>query len=204
VLWIAIARLRADSAPMKTSLPILASLLLLSACATPSAPAPSAADQFLASLQTLCGKSFDGALVTQNAADADFAGKRLVARSVGCGAGEVRIAFDVGENRTRTWIITRTESGLRLKHQHLHEDGTPDAVTMYGGDTLSEGTPTRQEFPVDAESKEMFTREGRTVSNTNVWALDVKPGALLQYELSRPGRLFQVQFDLSKPSASGG
>jgi hypothetical protein len=25
------------------------------------------------------------------------------------------------------------EEGLQLKHDHRHEDGTPDEVTMYGG-----------------------------------------------------------------------
>ena len=138
-------------------------------------------------------------LVSESPLDADFVGKRLVARGVGCAPNEVRIAFDVGESRTRTWIISRTSTGLRLKHQHLHDDGTPDAVTMYGGDTQTAGTPTRQAFPVDQESKDMFTKEGRSVSNTNVWTVEHQPGAFLHYELSRPGRFFHVRFDVSKP-----
>ena len=47
----------------------------------------------------------------------------------------------------------------------------------------------------------MFVREKREVSLTNVWAFEIAPGATLTYELARPGRLFRVTFDLSKPAA---
>jgi hypothetical protein len=97
-------------------------------------------------------------------------------------------------------VITRTASGLRLKHDHRHEDGSPDESTMYGGDTAQAGTAIRQEFPVDAESVAMFGRLGMTASVTNTWAIEIVPGEQFVYELSRPGgRLFQVEFDLSKP-----
>lgn len=172
--------------------------IAMSGCATTAAK-PVPADLFFASLKSLCGKSFAGRLVTTDPADAGFAGTPLVARSVGCGKGEVRIAFDVGADRSRTWIITRTPDGLRLKHRHLLKDGSVDPVSNYGGDTTGPGNALRQEFPADAESKAMFAREGRQVSLTNVWAFEVAPGDTLTYELARPGRLFRVTFDLSKP-----
>ena len=34
---------------------------------------------------------------------------------------------------------TTTATGLRLKHDHRHEDGHPDKVTLYGGDTADAG-----------------------------------------------------------------
>ena len=62
----------------------------------------------------------------------------------------------------------------------------------------------RQEFPADAESIALFTRTNRTVSNTNVWAVEVEP-RLFAYELRRPpipgGRFFRVEFDLRRPVA---
>ena len=71
---------------------------------------------------------------------------------------------------------------------------------MYGGDTAGAGTAVRQEFPVDAESIAMFEREGLNASVTNTWAMEIEPGARFLYELARPGgRLFQVEFDLSRP-----
>ncbi len=37
----------------------------------------------------------------------------------------------------------------------------------------------RREFPVDAYSIDLITREGLTVSVTNVWAVEVRPGEML-------------------------
>jgi hypothetical protein len=99
-------------------------------------------------------------------------------------------------------VLTRGAGGLRLKHDHRHADGSADAVTMYGGDTLDAGSASRQQFPVDAQSRAMFTREGRSVSNTNVWALEIAPQRSFVYELAREGRLFRVEFDLARPVAA--
>jgi len=173
--------------------------LALSAVALPAAATP--ADAFFAELSALCGESFEGEVVTTDPADADFRGKRLLMTVRDCSADEIRIPFAVGEDRSRTWIVTRTAQGLRLKHDHRHADGTPDALTMYGGDTAAAGAATRQEFPVDAESKALFEREGRTASLTNVWAMELVPDQAFVYELSRPNRLFRVKFDLTRPVA---
>lgn len=172
-------------------------VLALSGCATTSSETPQ--DAFFANLSALCGKAFEGRVVTTDAADADFAGKRLLMRVKDCSANEVRIPFSVGEDRSRTWVITRTATGLRLKHDHRHEDGTEDVLTQYGGDTAAPGTSMRQEFPVDQFSIDLFTRENRTVSNTNVWAVEVHPGHIYAYELRRANRHFRVEFDLTKP-----
>ena len=116
---------------------------------------------------------------------------------------ELRVPFHVGEDRSRTWVLTRVGDGLRLKHDHRHADGSPDAVTLYGGDTREAGSAARQAFPVDAESVAMFERTGLAGSVRNTWAMEVEPGRRFVYELSRPdGRLFRVEFDLSQPIAT--
>ena len=183
-------------------------LLLLAFAALPACQSlapPQPADQFMARLQALCGKAYEGRVVTSDPADASFAGKRLVMHVRHCRPGEVRIPFHVGDDRSRTWIVTRTATGLRLKHDHRHADGSPDELTMYGGDTAGPGTAARQEFPVDAESIALFTGTNRSVSNSNVWAMEVQP-AMFAYELRRPpipgGRFFRVEFDLSRPVAA--
>ena len=174
-----------------------------SACATPIAPQP--ADAFMARLQAHCGKAYEGRVVTSDPADTAFAGKKLVMHVRECRPGELRIPFHVGDDRSRTWVVTRTATGLRLKHDHRHADGSPDELTMYGGDTATPGTASRQEFPVDADSTALFTRTNRTVSNTNVLAMEVTP-AIFAYELRRPpipgGRFFRVEFDLTRPVAA--
>ena len=47
---------------------------------------------------------------------------------------------------------------------------------MYGGDTTTAGTAARQEFPVDAESRALFEKEGSQASVTNTWAMEIEPG----------------------------
>ena len=187
-----------------------ASLMAL-ACTTSDAPADTAAstpsatsvsspaDDYLAALRSHCDKAYEGRLIDPQPADSAMRGQRLVMHVRGCG-DTVRIPFHVGEDRSRTWVLTRTAEGVRLKHDHRHADGTPDAVTMYGGDSRVPGTAVRQEFPVDAGSVAMFEREGLKASVANTWAMEIEPGTRLRYELARPdGGLFQVEFDLSAP-----
>jgi hypothetical protein len=188
---------------MKPSLAIALSLLL-AGCATPAPRAPDTtpADRFFAQLQALCGRAFAGRVVvdTPAAATSPFAGKALVMHVRRCAPDRIEIPFHVGDDRSRTWVVTRTGSGLRLKHDHRHADGSHDAVTMYGGDTVAAGTDVRQAFPLDAQTTALFTKEGLPASLTNTWALEIEPGQRFVYELSRPGgRLFRVEFDLAAP-----
>ena len=182
---------------------ILAAAGLLAACAgekdsaVENAEALAPADAFIASLSSLCGKAFGGALVSTDEADADFASETLVMHVRECAPDEVRVPFHVGDDHSRTWVITRTEEGLRLKHDHRHEDGTEDAVTQYGGDSNLITDAMRVEFPVDAESIEVFNREGLTASVTNVWAFEVSD-EMAAYELRRENRFLRVEFDLSQ------
>ncbi len=175
-------------------------------------PEPSAQEVFFERLGLLCGKAYAGTLVSEQEADAAMAGKPMIMHAATCTPDEIQIPFHIAEDpdswdRSRTWIITRTGEGLRLKHRHRHEDGSLDAVTNYGGDTANAGTADRQEFPVDAESIAAFKANGLDQSVTNVWAVEISPpgqsDAQFAYELRRPesadGRHFRVEFDLSNP-----
>jgi hypothetical protein len=188
--------------------PLTASLTLaLTACAT--TPAPSPQDAFFARLTALCGQAFAGRMVSNEAADADMTGKPMVMHVASCSPTQIRIPFHVGPapggsgewDRSRTWVITRTATGLRLKHDHRHADGSSDAVTMYGGDTATPGTATTQNFPVDAESIALFRAQNLPRSVTNVWIVETGETSFA-YELRRTGenaRYFRVEFDLTQP-----
>jgi hypothetical protein len=186
---------------MKTMLAPFAALLL-AGCATVPAAGPQA--EFMARLNAMCGQAFEGRIASPPVeADASFAGRRLVMHVRECSPNQVKIPFHVGDDRSRTWVITRTATGLRLKHDHRHEDGSEDALTQYGGDTVHEGTARRQEFPADQFSKDMFVRGNIPQSVTNIWAMEVEPGQMFAYELRRPeGRFFRVEFDLTRPIAA--
>ena len=183
--------------------PILALCVVLSlALPSTAALAQTPASRFFDRLGQLCGQTYTGQVVTGDPADAAFRPARLVMTVERCDAREIRIPFHVGEDRSRTWVITRLDDGrLRLKHDHRHADGSEDALSQYGGETIDPGSDTLQRFPVDAESKDLFTRLDRAVSNTNVWTLGATEN-LFTYELSRPNRLFRVAFDLTRPVAA--
>uniref|UniRef100_UPI0038F7129C hypothetical protein n=1 Tax=Streptomyces turgidiscabies TaxID=85558 RepID=UPI0038F7129C len=76
---------------------------------------------------------------------------------------------------SRTWIITKTGSGLSLKHYHRHQDGTEDISTMYGGHTVDAGFASVQSFPADQYSKELFVSQGIPQSMGNTWQMYIYP-----------------------------
>ena len=188
---------------MKTALTFAAAIALTGCATTPAASNPQ--DEFFAALTAHCGKAYAGKLASNQDADADMRGKAMVMHVRSCAPDRIEIPFhieglgpDGGWDRSRTWVITRTATGLRLKHDHRHADGSKDELTMYGGDTADAGTAARQTFPVDAESIALFTRTGRSVSNTNVWSVETTPDGYT-YGLSREGRDFRVTFDYRQP-----
>ena len=186
---------------MKHLILAAASALFMASCATAPEPA-NPQDAFLARLNALCGQRFEGRVVTTDAADADFASSRLIMHVRDCAPDEVGIPFAVGEDRSRRWIVTRTDAGLRLKHDHRDPAGEIHGYHMYGGDTAGPGTAQRQEFPVDQESIAQFIAGDAQVSTTNTWAVEVHPGEIFAYELRRPsGRFLRVEFDLTRPIA---
>ena len=174
------------------------------------APTAATADPqraFFDHITELCGKAFEGSVLTDRPVSDGpdpFRDHTLTMHVRECSDREIRIPFNVGDNYSRTWVLTRTGDGLRLKHDHRLEDGSDDPVTMYGGETANPGSANRQEFPVDSFSQEMFTREGMDVSNTNVWAIEIEPEQRFVYELARTDqdRLFRVGFDLTRPIAA--
>lgn len=194
----------------------LSALAVLAGCTTsaPDGPGlPPPQERFWSALESHCGKAYAGGLASSDQRDADWVGREMIAHWADCSAGRIAIAFHTadpqlpgGWDRSRTWIVTRTGEGLRLKHDHRHASGVADAVTQYGGDTLGAGTARVQDFPVDAFSIALFEREGLEASTTNVWRVEVDPaeapGARFAYQLTRrndPTRLFRVEFDASDP-----
>ncbi|MDV3467828.1 hypothetical protein RZA67_03660 [Stenotrophomonas sp. C3(2023)] len=189
--------------------PIL--MLALAGCSAGSkdsaerALANAPADAFLAAVAAHCGKAYEGTIVEDNpvsqTAPDPFAGKKLVMHVRGCEdpSRELRIPFHVGDDHSRTWVLSRTDHGLRLKHDHRHEDGSMDAITLYGGDSRIPGTVQRQEFPADADSVAMFRKADMLASTQNTWAMEIEPDREFVYELTRPdGRRFRVVFDLTR------
>jgi len=137
--------------------------------------------KFFNSLLTLCGESFEGEMTFPKEGQDSFAGKLLVAYFETCSESEIRIPFHVGEDHSRTWIISKTEKGLQLKHDHRHEDGTPDEVNLYGGLAGANGSPSSQSFAADKHTQTIIPE-----ASTNVWNLTLsEDNTALTYHLER-------------------
>ncbi len=164
-----------------------------------AAPSP-AQLQFFDQLKALCGKAFAGKTTLDNQPSPAFSGD-MVMHVRDCSDTQIQVPFVVGENRSRTWIITKTDTGLQLQHQHKHEDGTDDKSTLYGGHTSTPGWAEAQSFPADDYSKNLFIKTKTPQSVGNTWHMYLYPNESFSYRLTREGREFRVDFDLSKAVA---
>ncbi|QBY06184.1 hypothetical protein E2K93_09795 [Thalassotalea sp. HSM 43] len=155
-------------------------------------------DAFFDAIKQHCGKAFAGKVTVDNSDSDAFANKPLIMHVRKCSDSQLQIPFHVGDDSSRTWLVTKTGSGLSLKHDHRHKDGSNDALTMYGGHSQDAGWPQVQSFPADQYSKEMFVAQGIPQSNDNIWQMFIYPESF-SYRLIRHGREFRVDFDLNKP-----
>ena len=157
-------------------------------------------DAFFNAIKTHCGKAFQGKVSKDNVGNT-FGDAKLVMHVRKCTDSEIQIPFHVGDDASRTWIVTKTGAGLMLKHDHRNEDGSFHSSTMYGGHTVDEGFPKVQSFPADVYSKSLFIESGIAASTDNVWQMMIYPSRF-SYRLIRPAREVQVDFDLENPIAT--
>jgi hypothetical protein len=152
-------------------------------------------DDYWSHLSALCGKAFEGELMEHPAGENGFVGQALVMHVRDCSEQRIRIPFMVGENRSRTWVLTRKGDRLELKHDHRHEGGTPEEVTMYGGMSTNLGRAHEQYFPADEQTREVIE-----AAFSNVWVMRVYPDEKFTYGLWRLGtpRVFRIDFDLTR------
>lgn len=155
-------------------------------------------DEYFTSIKQYCGQAFEGKVTVDNSNSESFANKKLIMHVRKCTDSQLQIPFHVGDDASRTWLITKTGSGLSLKHDHRHKDGSNDISTMYGGHTIDAGWSEVQSFPADQYSKELFAKQGIPQSIGNTWQIYIYP-TKFTYRLVREGREFRVDFDLTKP-----
>ena len=152
---------------------------------------------FFNNLRTLCGKSFEGEQIYMKEGRESWEDKQMIMHVTVCEDDVVHIPFHMDEDRSRTWMFFNENGELRFRHDHRHEDGTPEDMTMYGGYADAErGTATYQVFPADE-----YTIDIHPISVDSEWVVELKDDmSIFSYQLHHEGELlFEAHFDLTNP-----
>lgn len=173
---------------------LLVFLFCISSIFYTKAQTPNSSQQFIQNLAQHCGKAYKGSIAS-SPIPADFDNKELIMYVAACDKREVKIAFFVGDDLSRTWVFTLKGDRVELKHDHRQPNGQPDEITMYGGTTTHTGTPHIQYFPADQETALDIPAAG-----SNLWWVTIDEKEY-SYNLQRAGSKtsFNVVFDLTKP-----
>jgi hypothetical protein len=149
---------------------------------------------FWENLHEHCGHAYEGTIV-EAAANDDFRDKKLVMHVRSCKGNTLKIPFFVGDDKSRTWVLTFNNERITLKHDHRHADGSEDEVTQYGGTSTNTGLENIQVFPADQQTCDLIG-----YASTNFWWITLNDSTFT-YNLRRAGteRFFSVAFDLTKP-----
>jgi len=171
---------------------VIGGLFVSAAAMAESNPVPS--NQFWETLQTHCGNAYAGKLADGQDRP-EFTGD-LVMHVKTCSDREIKIPFFVGDDLSRTWILTKDDHNLiQLKHDHRHEDGTEEDVNFYGGKSTNVGHANFQFFPADPATAMTIPD-----ASSNVWWIELSAKEY-SYNLNRLASdraPFRVEFDLTK------
>lgn len=167
--------------------------LVVGATLIACSPQESPKHAFFKEMSSLCGQTLIGESVFPDDSTHALYGATLQANFVSCTDTELRIPFQVNDDKSRTWILTLSEDGLLFKHDHRHEDGTPDTLTNYGGWATDAGSRFTQSFPADAETEALIPE-----AVTNVWTFTIdREAGTFTYFLERHGMpRYKAEFKL--------
>lgn len=162
------------------------------------APRPTR-DVFWSRFESLCGHAYRGQIATAGAVeptDTALARGPLVLDVRACTPTAIHGAFDVGDDRSRTWVLMRSADGLRLDQERRRPDGSVEPGNLMTAETRDSGTVGRQEFFFDAATP--LARQAE-----RAWSIDIEPPRTIAFALPRRGRSpLQLQFDLERVIAA--
>lgn len=181
---------------MKKILFTLPLAIILTSC---GAPAEKPFEEFYSALAEHCGNAYPGGLTLEPEGDEMLTGTELlIVHFRECDDNQIKAPFHIeleeeeDWNRSRTWVFTKHDDGLELRHDHRNPDGTDDEVTMYGGFTVGEGTVIRQDFQSIERTEESGIFRG--------WRIEIVPNERYTYGTIRGEEWsWRIDFDLSEP-----
>lgn len=156
-----------------------------------------AIQSFYDHLQSLCNQSFAGEQIFIEEGRESWADRTMIMQVSVCEKDMLHIPFHMDEDHSRTWIFLNENGRLRFRHDHRHEDGTPEEITLYGGYAdPKRATPLYQVFPADEYTINLIPR-----AVESEWVVELNTEkTVFSYQLHHEGRLiFQADFDLTNP-----
>lgn len=155
-----------------------------------------AQEAFFNNLASLCGQSFAGEQTYRSHHGESWSDRSMTMYVTVCEDDHIHIPFHVDDDHSRTWMFTAEDGNLVFRHQHLHEDGTHEDGSMYGGVANDEGNAFVQYFPADD-----FTATVIEGGGGNLWIVSMdEEMTYLSYRLDRDGeKRFEIVFDLRNP-----
>ena len=188
---------------MKYIILVFTALLLFAACekSETNVDEPKVFERFYDALAEQCGNAYPGGLTLEPPGDEMLTGtEQLIVHFRECDGNQLKLPFHIeledldDWDRSRTWIFTKYEDGLEIRHDHRKADGSDDDFTMYGGFSVGEGTALRQEFKSVPRTEETGIFRG--------WRIEIEPGERYTYGTIRDTSWsWRVDFDLSEPLA---
>lgn len=151
---------------------------------------------FLNNIAALCGQTFAGGETFIAEGRESWAQKQFIMHVTVCEDDHVYVPFHLDDDHSRTWMFLVEDGRLRFRHDHRHEDGTPEDVTMYGGYADGEGSAFMQNFPADEYTCDMLP----TSCNAEWRVIISEDLSTFTYQLLNFGELlFEGAFDISNP-----
>lgn len=154
---------------------------------------------FFQALAQHCGHAYSGGLTLEPEGDDMLTGtEQLIVHFRECDDKQLKLPFHIeleaeqSWDRSRTWVISKHDDGLELRHDHRKPDGSDDSNTMYGGFSVGEGLAVLQQFQSIPRTEESGYFRG--------WRIEIEPGVRYTYGTVRgDGWSWRIDFDLSQP-----
>ena len=184
---------------------VLSTSLLLTACSESDEEMvqtePQPHELFFTALAEQCGNAYPGGLTLEPPGDDMLTGTELlIVHFRECDENQLKLPFHIelegteDWDRSRTWIFTKHEDRLEIRHDHRKPDGTDDDVTMYGGHSVEGGSALRYEFKSIPRTEETGIFRG--------WRVEIVPGERYTYGTIRgEDWSWRIDFDLNEPLA---
>ncbi len=151
---------------------------------------------FFNNLAQYCGKSFRGEQAFMAEGRESWEHMDFIMHVTVCEDDRIYVPFHLDDDHSRTWMFLVEDGRLRFRHDHRHEDGTPEEITMYGGYGSGEGSALLQGFPADE-----YTCDLIPTSCYAVWRVELteEPQSFSYLLFSHDELLFRARFDLENP-----